>query len=82
MRKSVAEHINALPAVETEELDFAGACTVGALLRDGVQWRLGHAVHLPRPTVDWPDGRHAVTVEPDLYADVPLVRTIRLPHQR
>ncbi|MFE3168003.1 hypothetical protein [Streptomyces sp. NPDC059224] len=82
MRKGVAEHIGALPAVEIVELDFAGACTVGALLRDGVQWRLGHAVHLSRPTVGWPDGRHVVTVEPGLYADLPLVRTIRLPHQR
>lgn len=82
MRKGLAEHIGALPAVEIVELDFSGASTVGALLRDGVEWRLGHAIHLSRPTVDWPDGRHVVTVDPDAYADMPLVRTIRLPHQR
>ncbi|MEU2624727.1 hypothetical protein ABZ642_42585 [Streptomyces sp. NPDC007157] len=82
MRKGIAEHIGALPAVEIVELDFAGASSVGALLRDGVERRLGHAVHLSRPTVDWPDGRHVVTVDPDLHADMPLVRTIRLPYQR
>ncbi|MGW3493931.1 hypothetical protein [Streptomyces sp. NPDC001020] len=82
MRKGLAEHIGALPAVEIVELDFAAASTVGALLRDGVEWRLGHAVHLSRPTPDWPDGRHILTVDPGLYADMPLVRTIRLPRQR
>lgn len=82
MRKGLAEHVGALPAVEIVELDFAGASTVGALLRDGVEWRLGHAIHLSRPTVDWPDGRHVVTVDLDAYADMPLVRTIRLPYQR
>ncbi|MEU9744412.1 hypothetical protein [Streptomyces niveus] len=44
--------------------------------------RLGQAIHLSRPTVDWPDGRPVVTVDPGLYADMPLVRTIRLPKQR
>ncbi|MEU5309498.1 hypothetical protein [Streptomyces sp. NPDC021562] len=81
LRKGLAEHVGALPAVEIVELDFAGASTVGALLRDGVEWRLGHAVHLSRPTLDWPDGRHVVTVDPGRYADLPLVRTIRLPQR-
>ncbi|MBM7171907.1 hypothetical protein JQK87_26630 [Streptomyces sp. G44] len=78
-RKGLAEHVGALPAAEIVELDFAGASAVGALLRDGVEWRLGQAVHLSRPTPDWPDGRPVVTTDPDLYADMPLVRTIRLP---
>ncbi|WP_328769940.1 hypothetical protein [Streptomyces sp. NBC_00286] len=64
LRKGPAEHTGALPAAEIVELDFAGASTVGALLRDGVEWRLGHAVHLSRPTPDWPDGRHVVTADP------------------
>ncbi|MFE9297924.1 PIN domain-containing protein [Streptomyces niveus] len=81
-RKGLAGHVGALPAAEIVELDFAGASAVGALLRDGVEWRLGQAIHLSRPTVDWPDGRPVVTVDPDLYADMPLVRTIRLPEQR
>jgi hypothetical protein len=79
MRKGLAEHVGALPAAEIVELDFAGASALGALLRDGVEWRLGQAVHLSRPTPDWPDGRPVVTTDPDLYADMPLVRTIRLP---
>ncbi|MBT2392673.1 hypothetical protein J7E87_25375 [Streptomyces sp. ISL-1] len=82
MRKGLAEHVGALPTAEIVELDFAGASTLGALLRDGVEWRLGHAIHLSRPTVEWPDGRPVVTASPDLYADMPLVRTIRLPEQR
>ncbi|WP_051744819.1 hypothetical protein [Streptomyces yerevanensis] len=77
MRKGPAEHIGALSAAEIVELDFAGA-----LLRDGVEWRLGHAVHLSRPTPDWPDGRHVVTADPAPYADMPLVYAIRLPWQR
>ncbi|MEU1014787.1 MULTISPECIES: hypothetical protein [unclassified Streptomyces] len=79
MRKGLADHVGALPAAEIVELDFAGASALGALLRDGVEWRLGQAVHLSRPTPDWPDGRPVVTTEPSLYADMPLVRTIRLP---
>ncbi|MGA4850218.1 hypothetical protein ACOBQB_29725 [Streptomyces sp. G5(2025)] len=79
MRKGLAEHVGALPAAEIVELNFAGASALGALLRDGVEWRLGQAVHLSRPTPDWPDGRPVVTTDPDLYADMPLVRTIRLP---
>lgn len=79
MRKGLAEHVGALPAAEIVELDFAGASALGTLLRDGVEWRLGQAVHLSRPTPDWPDGRPVVTTDPDLYADMPLVRTIRLP---
>ncbi|MFF3245821.1 hypothetical protein ACFYWY_19245 [Streptomyces sp. NPDC002870] len=82
MRKGLAEHVGALPAAEIVELDFSGVCAVGALIRDGVEWRLGHAIHLSRPSIDWPDGRPVVTAEPELYADMPLVRTIRLPEQR
>lgn len=82
MRKGMAEHVGALPAAEIVGLDFAGVAAVGALLQDGVEWRLGHAIYLSRPTIDWPDGRPVLTVEPELYADMPLVRTIRLPEQR
>lgn len=78
MRKGLADHVGALPAAEIVELDFAGASAVGALVRDGVELRLGQAIHLSRPTVDWPDGRPVLTALPDLYADMPLVRTIRL----
>ncbi|WP_255948992.1 hypothetical protein [Streptomyces odontomachi] len=81
-RKGLAEHVGALPAAEIVELDFAGATAVGAHLRNGGEWRIAHAVHLSRPTPDWPDGRPVVTTSPDLYADLPLVRTIRLPQQR
>ncbi|MFD9219775.1 hypothetical protein ACFWDI_07060 [Streptomyces sp. NPDC060064] len=82
MRKGLAEHVGALPAAEIVELDFAGVAAVGALIRDGVQWHLGHAIHLSRPTVDWPDGRYVLTSTPELYAEMPLVRTIRLPEAR
>ncbi|MFD3658842.1 hypothetical protein [Streptomyces sp. NPDC058620] len=80
-RKGLAEHVGALPAAEIVELDFAGASAVGALIREGVEWHLGHAIHLSRPTLDWPDGRPVVTAMPELYADMPLVRTIRLPEK-
>ncbi|MFB9522811.1 hypothetical protein ACIO3O_28745 [Streptomyces sp. NPDC087440] len=79
VRKGLADHVGALPAAEIVDLDFAGASALGALLRDGIAMPVGHAVHLSRPTLDWPDGRPVVTVEPELYADMPLVRTIRLP---
>lgn len=79
MRKGTAEHVGALPAADIVELDFPGVAAVGVLLQEGVEWRLGHAVYLSRPTIDWPDGRPVLTTKPDLYADMPLVRTIRLP---
>ncbi|MEV7089339.1 hypothetical protein AB0O07_26185 [Streptomyces sp. NPDC093085] len=81
-RKGLAEHVGALPAANIVALDFPAVATVGALIREGVDWRVGHAVHLSRPTVEWPDGCPVVTALPDLYADMPLVRTIRLPERR
>jgi hypothetical protein len=62
-RKGLAEHVGALPAAEIVELDFAGASTVGALLRDGVEWRLGHAVDPPVRVV--PDGLEPGLPTPD-----------------
>ncbi|GAA1153788.1 hypothetical protein GCM10009654_06660 [Streptomyces hebeiensis] len=81
LRKGLADHVGALPAAEIVELDFAGASAVGALVRDGVELRLGQAIYLSRPTLDYPDGRPVLTTMPELYADMPLVRTIRLPER-
>ncbi|GAA2440854.1 hypothetical protein ACFPFX_06290 [Streptomyces mauvecolor] len=77
-REGVAEHLGALEAVDIVALDFAGASTVGALVRSGLDWRLAHAVHLARPSAEWPDGCPVLTADPDLYEGTPLVRTIRL----
>uniref|UniRef100_A0AAU2V4E2 VapC45 PIN like domain-containing protein n=1 Tax=Streptomyces sp. NBC_00003 TaxID=2903608 RepID=A0AAU2V4E2_9ACTN len=80
-REGVAEHLGALEAADIVALDFAGASTVGQLVRNGLDWRIAHAVHLARPSAEWPDGCPVLTQEPELYKDTALVRTIRLPSQ-
>jgi hypothetical protein len=78
-REGIAEHVGALPAADIVGLDFAGSVTVGSLVRDGMSWRIAHAVHLARPSAEWPDGLPILTAEPELYAETKLVRTIRIP---
>ncbi|WP_329118278.1 hypothetical protein [Streptomyces sp. NBC_01465] len=78
-RKGVAAHVGALESADIVGLDFAAASTVGELVRAGHSWRIAHAVHLARPSLEWPDGCPVVTALPDLYEAMPLVRTIRLP---
>ncbi|AXK34810.1 hypothetical protein DVA86_21300 [Streptomyces armeniacus] len=71
--------MGALPAVEIVHLDFAAVSTVSSLVREGHSWRIAHAVHLARPSLEWPDGLPVLTSEPDAYAALKLVRTLRVP---
>ncbi len=69
-RPRLADHIGGLPALKIVALDFAGASAVGDLVREhSVGWQLARAIHLGRPTVDWPDGRPIVTARPEAYVD-------------
>ncbi|MCZ4124986.1 hypothetical protein [Streptomyces sp. H39-S7] len=66
-RRGVAEHIGALPGLDIESLDLSATIPVGALIADGVDWRIAHAVHASRPTADFPQGRVVLSVQPHLY---------------
>jgi hypothetical protein len=86
-RAGVAEHIGALPSVDITALDFAGAMAVGKQLRADVHgddpekaendWSGAHALHLARPSVEWPRGRPVLTRTPARYRGTGI-RTIRI----
>ncbi|WP_105973060.1 PIN domain-containing protein [Streptomyces geranii] len=95
-RAGVAEHVGALPSVNVEALEFAGATAVGKRLRtaasgEGEQgeqgsgkgepdWSGAHVLHLALPTVEWPRGRPVLTRTPTRYRGTG-VRTIRIVEQ-
>ncbi|MDW4907979.1 hypothetical protein RB628_22175 [Streptomyces sp. ADMS] len=91
-RAGVAEHVGALPSVNIEGLDFAGATAVGRRLRTAVageegsgdkaepDWSGAHVLHLALPTVEWPRGRPVLTRTPTRYRGTG-VRTIRIVEQ-
>ncbi|WP_369036565.1 MULTISPECIES: hypothetical protein [Streptomyces] len=91
-RAGVAEHVGALPSVNIEGLDFAGAAAVGKRLRTAVageegqggkdepDWSGAHVLHLALPTVEWPRGRPVLTRTPTRYRGTG-VRTIRIVEQ-
>lgn len=66
-RKGVGEHVASLPGLEVEPLDLPAALDVGALIAEGIDWRITHAVHLARPSAEWPTGRVVVSLQPKLY---------------
>ncbi|MGR6998826.1 hypothetical protein ACU686_12975 [Yinghuangia aomiensis] len=66
-REYLAEHVASLPGVDIEPLDLAAALAAGDLAREGTDWRISHAVHLARPTLDHPGGRPLISFEPALY---------------
>ncbi|MEE1799794.1 hypothetical protein PUR57_14140 [Streptomyces sp. JV176] len=80
-RAGVAEHVGALLSVDITELDFAGAAAVGKRLRElkatEADWSGAHAVHLARPSVEWPRGRPVLTLDPVRYRGAG-VRVIRI----
>ncbi|MFD7442071.1 hypothetical protein [Streptomyces sp. NPDC059909] len=86
-RAGVAEHIGALPSVDITALDFAGVLAVGKRLRTTAEhddpekadddWSSAHALHLARPSVEWPRGRPVLTRSPSRYRGTG-VRTIRI----
>ena len=86
-RAGVAEHIGALPSVDITALDFAGVMAVGKQLRSDVgeddpekaenDWSGAHALHLARPSVEWPRGRPVLTRAPSRYRGTGI-RTIRI----
>ncbi|MBG0853596.1 hypothetical protein I2W78_17520 [Streptomyces spinoverrucosus] len=91
-RAGVAEHLGALPSVNVEGLDFAGATAVGKRLRtaaagdgaaygkDESDWSGAHVLHLALPTVEWPHGRPVLTRTPTRYRGTGI-RTIRIVEQ-
>jgi hypothetical protein len=80
-REGLAEHVGALPAADIVGLGFAASVTVGKLVREGMSWRIAHAVHLALPSAEWPDGLPVLTAAPELYAETKLVRTIEIPER-
>ncbi|MEZ0092515.1 hypothetical protein [Streptacidiphilus sp. EB129] len=66
-RQGVAEHVGALPGLDIEALDLSAVIAVGALIGDGIDWRIAHAVHASRPSAHHPTGLVVLSVQPDLY---------------
>ncbi|WP_406290526.1 hypothetical protein [Embleya sp. NBC_00896] len=52
----VRENFASLLGVHVEPLDPPAAPAAGDLVRAGFDWRISHAVHLARPTLDYPGG--------------------------
>ncbi|HSA50568.1 MAG TPA: hypothetical protein VLH10_10725 [Yinghuangia sp.] len=67
-RAHLGEHVASLPGIEIEPLDLSASLAAGELMRAGIDWRVTHAVHLARPTVDHPHGRPLISLDPKLYA--------------
>lgn len=66
-RRGLAEHAGALDALTVVDLDYPGVLTTAELLAKGMEWRHVHAVHLARPTPDYPAGIPLATTRPALY---------------
>ncbi|MCZ4607883.1 hypothetical protein O3S80_29840 [Streptomyces sp. Lzd4kr] len=88
-RAGVAEHLDSLPSVNVEALDFSAAAAVGKRLRtagvddegkDEPDWSGAQVLHLALPTVEWPRGRPVLTRTPTRYRGTG-VRTIRIVEQ-
>ncbi|MEO3852248.1 hypothetical protein ABGB09_32260 [Streptomyces sp. B8F3] len=67
-RGGLGEHIACLPGLDVEPLDLVAALATGALIGRGTDWRIVHAVHLSRPSAEWPSGRVVLSLRPELYA--------------
>lgn len=67
-RPGVAEHVGALPGLDIDALDLSAVIAVGALIAEGVNWRIAHAVHASHPSAHHPSGLVVLSVQPDLYA--------------
>jgi hypothetical protein len=67
-RQGIAEHVGALPGLDVDPLDLSAVIVVGALVSEGVDWRIAHAVHSSRPNALHPSGRVVLSVRPELYA--------------
>ncbi|WP_405099333.1 hypothetical protein [Micromonospora sp. NBC_01412] len=77
-RTALGEHVGALPAMEVVELGYSAALVVGRLVKQGVDWRLVHAVVLDCPEPEWPQGRPVLIDSPKAYAGLGVV-TIGIP---
>ncbi|MGK5546262.1 hypothetical protein ACSNOH_16255 [Streptomyces sp. URMC 127] len=66
-RKGVGEHVASLPGFEVEPMDLTAALDVGALVGSGFDWRIAHAVHLAKPSAEWPAGRIVISARPEMY---------------
>lgn len=72
-RAGLGEHIACLPGLDVEPLDLVAALATGSLISDGADWRIVHAVHLARPSAEWPAGRVVLSLQPELYAGTGVV---------
>jgi len=66
-RPAIADHVGSLSELDIVELDYSAAATTGRMIARGIDWRAAHAIHVGRPTPDWPRGRPVVTAEPKPY---------------
>ncbi|MGP4000854.1 hypothetical protein [Streptomyces sp. 8N706] len=66
-RRGLGEQVASLPGLEVEPVDLMAALDAGALIGSGVDWRITHAVHLARPSAEWPRGRFVLSLQPELY---------------
>jgi hypothetical protein len=65
-RPGIAEHLGMLP-VDIEPLELSAAIGTGALIGDGVDWRIAQAVAAARPSAIHPDGRLILSVNTARY---------------
>ncbi|WP_419996465.1 hypothetical protein [Streptomyces boninensis] len=79
-RAGVADHVSSLPSVDITPLDFPAITAVAGRARDHAHgdWGGTHALHLARPSVEWPLGRPVLTRSPTRYRGTG-VRTIPIP---
>jgi hypothetical protein len=70
-RPGIAAHIGALP-IDIEPLDLPTAFPVGRLIGEGVDWRIAQAVATALPSVEHPEGRVVLSVEPGRYRETPV----------
>jgi hypothetical protein len=68
-RPGLGEHVASLPGLEVEPLDLTASLAIGALIASGADWRITHAVHLARPSAEWPSGRFVLSLQPTQYKD-------------
>ncbi|MCT2588422.1 hypothetical protein LHJ74_00415 [Streptomyces sp. N2-109] len=68
-RSGVGEDVASLPGLEVEPVGLTAALEAGGPIGSGIDWRITHAVHLARPSAQWPGGRFVLSLRPELYRD-------------
>jgi len=68
-RPDLADHVDALPAMQVIDLDYPAAAAVGSFIAAGMGWQGAQAIDAGRPTAEWPSGRPVITTTPEPYSD-------------